>query len=212
MPTIRLEDRAVTLLEDQSWNGNIRQLRNIAEQLSILETNRNISVEKLREYLPNNERNLPALMNGRKAENDFSSEREILYKVLFDMKNDLNDLKKLTMKLMESDAQKVKEENKHLITKIYGSKSEVSDFEEELEDMATEKISLVSIAHPIGAKEDKYAFAEEIEEEETLSLQEKEMELIQKALERNHGKRKLAAKELGISERTLYRKIKLLEL
>lgn len=212
MPTIRLEDRAVTLLEDQSWNGNIRQLRNIAEQLSILETNRNISVEKLREYLPNNERNLPALMNGRKAENDFSSEREILYKVLFDMKNDLNDLKKLTMKLMESDAQKVKEENKHLITKIYGSKSEVSDFEEELEDMATENISLVSIAHPIGAKEDKYAFAEEIEEEETLSLQEKEMELIQKALERNHGKRKLAAKELGISERTLYRKIKLLEL
>ena len=212
MPTIRLEDRAVTLLEDQSWNGNIRQLRNIAEQLSILETNRNISVEKLREYLPNNERNLPALMNGRKAENDFSSEREILYKVLFDMKNDLNDLKKLTMKLMESDAQKVKEENKHLITKIYGSKSEVSDFEEELEDMATEKISLVSIAHPIGAKEDKYAFAEEIEEEETLSLQEKEMELIQKALERNHGNRKLAAKELGISERTLYRKIKLLEL
>ena len=78
--------------------------------------------------------------------------------------------------------------------------------------MATENISLVSIAHPIGAKEDKYAFAEEIEEEETLSLQEKEMELIQKALERNHGKRKLAAKELGISERTLYRKIKLLEL
>lgn len=211
MPTIRLEDSAVALLENQRWNGNIRQLRNIAEQLSILETNRNISVEKLREYLPDAERRLPALMNGKKAEGDFSSEREILYKVLFDMKSDLNDLKKLTMKLMENDTQQVKEENKHLITKIYGSKPEVSDFEEE-EDNTSENLALVSIPQRPASTQDKYDFAEEIEEEETLSLQEKEMELIQKALERNHGKRKLAAKELGISERTLYRKIKLLEL
>lgn len=211
MPTIRLEDNAVALLENQRWNGNIRQLRNIAEQLSILETNRNISVEKLREYLPDAERRLPALMNGKKAEGDFSSEREILYKVLFDMKGDLNDLKKLTMKLMENDAQQVKEENKHLITKIYGSQPEVSDFEEE-EDNSPENLARVSIPQRPAPTQDKYDFAEEIQEEETLSLQEKEMELIQKALERNHGKRKLAAKELGISERTLYRKIKLLEL
>ncbi|MDP2059423.1 MAG: sigma-54 dependent transcriptional regulator [Flavobacteriaceae bacterium] len=212
MPTIRLEENAVTLLENQRWNGNIRQLRNIAEQLSILETNRNISVEKLREYLPDTERRLPALMNGKKAESDFSSEREILYKVLFDMKSDLNDLKKLTMKLMENDAQQVKEENKHLITKIYGSKEQTEDIEEETDDSIPENTGLVSIPQQINHKADKYDFAEEIEEEETLSLQEKEMELIQKALERNHGKRKLAAKELGISERTLYRKIKLLEL
>ncbi len=211
MPTIRLEDNAVALLENQRWNGNIRQLRNIAEQLSILETNRNISVEKLREYLPDAERRLPVLMNGKKAEGDFSSEREILYKVLFDMKGDLNDLKKLTMKLMENDAQQVKEENKHLITKIYGAQPEVSDFEEE-EDNSPENLAVVSIAQRPASSQDKYDFAEEIQEEETLSLQEKEMELIQKALERNHGKRKLAAKELGISERTLYRKIKLLEL
>lgn len=212
MPTIRLEDDAAALLENQRWNGNIRQLRNIAEQISILETNRNISVEKLREYLPDAERRLPVLLNGKKSESDFSSEREILYKVLFDMKSDLNDLKKLTMKLMENDAQQVKEENKHLISKIYGPKEQTEDIEEETVDNIPENTSLVSIPHPINHKEDKYAFAEEIEEEETLSLQEKEMELIQKALERNHGKRKLAAKELGISERTLYRKIKLLEM
>jgi len=217
MPTIRLDDNAVQLLLQYRWGGNIRQLRNVAEQISVLEQNRAISYDTLRTYLPDAGKNLPAVISSDKKESDFSSEREILYKVLFDMKADLNDLKKLTMELMKNgDSEKVKEENEGLIQKIYGEEkqpSRPSEGYEELEVLHIPQQSDVSetvLYHE--PPQDKYHFAEEIEEEETLSLHEKELELIKKALERNRGKRKAAADELGISERTLYRKIKQFDL
>jgi len=206
MPTIKLTDNAIQVLLKHRWGGNIRQLRNIAEQLSVLEQNRIITAEVLRSYLPATARtNLPAVIKTSKSESDFSSEREILYKVLFDMKGDLNDLKKLTMELMKNgNVKDVEKDNESLIEKIYGS-----DDEETIED---NEIIAIPEHTPIEEEttpvQDKYYFAEEIEEEETLSLHDKELELIKKSLERHNGKRKLAATELGISERTLYRKIK----
>ena len=208
MPTVRLTDEATALLQNYRWSGNIRQLRNVAEQLSVLEQSREVDARSLREYLPDMGKNLPAVVSKTKKDSDFSNEREILYKVLFDMKSDLNDLKKLTMELMKNgDSSQVKEDNESLIQKIYGEDDEVSEFEEELEDKF-EVLQIPENNHPAERKEEKYHFVEEIEEEETLSLQDKELELIKKSLERHGGKRKAAAQELGISERTLYRKIK----
>ncbi|WP_127018571.1 sigma-54 interaction domain-containing protein [Flagellimonas beolgyonensis] len=216
MPTIRLEDDAVQLLLKYRWPGNIRQLRNIAEQISVLEENRNISAATLQSYFPESQgSNLPAVVGQTKKEGDFSNEREILYKVLFDMKGDLNDLKKLTLELLKhNDSSKVQKENENLIRKIYGNGQDEEEIDLE-EDATTEVLRLPEpvMEAPVQApapipQEDRYHFAEEIEEEETLSLQEKEIELIKKSLERNNGKRKAAAAELGISERTLYRKIK----
>ena len=218
MPTIRLEDNAIQLLLKYRWPGNIRQLRNIAEQISVLEEGRNITIETLNSYLPNaGGSNLPAVIGREKKEGEFGSEREILYKVLFDMKGDLNDLKKLTLELLKnSNTEKVQEENETLIRKIYGKNGE----DEVVEDEDRNDLKVLNLPEPKKmeqpvynstyppTQEDKYHFAEEIQEEETLSLQEKEVELIKKSLERNRGKRKAAAAELGISERTLYRKIK----
>ncbi|CAG2534099.1 MAG: sigma-54 dependent transcriptional regulator [Maribacter dokdonensis] len=217
MPTIRLDDHAVSLLTKYRWPGNIRQLRNIAEQVSVLEENRAITASTLHGYLPNNNTsNLPAVVSNSKSESDFSNEREILYKVLFDMKGDLNDLKKLTMELLKNnDSQKVQKENENLIRKIYGNEDDEDvDFDHDTQDDTS--LNVLHLPEPKNEEasiiqdsyEDKYHFAEEIQEEETLSLQEKEVELIKKSLERNRGKRKAAATELGISERTLYRKIK----
>ncbi|TYA74885.1 sigma-54 interaction domain-containing protein [Seonamhaeicola marinus] len=211
MPTVKLTDNAVQILTKYRWSGNVRQLRNIAEQLSVLEQNRTISASTLQNYLPNTSSNLPAVVKTTKSESDFSSEREILYKVLFDMKSDLNDLKKLTMELMKSgNVKDVEKENEHLIQKIYGNEdNDASIYEEPVQQ--TEVLSIpehVASNDIIEDTQDKYHFAEEIQEEETLSLQDKELELIKKSLERHNGKRKLAAAELGISERTLYRKIK----
>jgi len=222
MPPIKLDDDAVHLLLKYRWGGNIRQLRNVAEQISVLETNRNISQASLRGYLPEGGSNLPAVVKDKKAESDFSTEREILYKVLFDMRGDLNDLKKLTMELMQNgNSSKVQETNKGLIQRIYGQEDENHREFEELprsnsrEVYAPQKVSRpeppVIEQHDLDDDEDdddNYLFAEAVEEEETLRLDEKEIELIKKALERNKGKRKAAADELGISERTLYRKIK----
>jgi len=212
MPTIRLEDDAVALLLQYRWSGNIRQLRNVAEQISVLEQERNISYQTLRSYLPDIGSNLPAVIS-KKRESDFSSEREILYKVLFDMQRDVNDLKKLTLELMNSgNASDVKEEQSTLIKKIY---SEDKDHEETLasfvedDDADQQDVEVLSIPESVSeANKANYDFAEEIQEEENLSLQEKELELIKKSLEKYNGKRKDAAEELGISERTLYRKIK----
>ncbi|HZW62487.1 MAG TPA: sigma-54 dependent transcriptional regulator [Flavobacteriaceae bacterium] len=207
MPTIKLQDDAVNLLLKYRWNGNIRQLRNVAEQISVLEQDRTITLETLQSYLPSTGNNLPAVVNRSKTESDFSSEREILYKILFDMKADLNDLKKLTLELMKSgNAKDVQKENQGLIQKIYGEE-EPTDIEEAIENLEVLPIPQQTDQNT-EQKQDKYHFAEEIEEEETLSLQDKELELIKKSLERHQGKRKLAAQELGISERTLYRKIK----
>ncbi len=219
MPTIKLTDDAIDILLKNRWNGNIRQLRNAAEQISVLEQNRTISASTLHSYLPNYGSNLPAVIKSSKSESDFSSEREILYKVLFDMKSDLNDLKKLTMELMKNGNDgDVQKQNEGLIQKIYGEEDDA-----EYED-TTDSPEVLSISEKIDryndmnddeetdATKDKYHFAEEIEEEETLSLHDKELELIKKSLDRHRGKRKLAAAELGISERTLYRKIKQFDL
>ena len=210
MPTIKLEDDAVALLQKYRWGGNIRQLRNIAEQISVLEQNRSISAADLRHYLPDVGSNLPAVISEKKQEGDFSNEREILYKVLFDMKSDLNDLKKLTLKLMqEGDSKQVQDDNEGLIQKIYGnSGDDIDEADIDDDELNVLQIPQQNTAAQKQEEKDKYYFAEEIEEEETLSLQDKELELIKKSLERHSGKRKAAAEELGISERTLYRKIK----
>ncbi len=209
MPTIKLTDSAIEVLLKHRWNGNIRQLRNVAEQISVLEQNRTISAETLTGYLPSSGNNLPAVIKHTKSDTDFSSEREILYKVLFDMKSDLNDLKKLTMELMKKgNSKEVEKEHQGLIKKIYGSNDE-TEYEDAIDEPEVLSIQEHSkIPQDIVNNTDKYHFAEEIEEEETLSLHDKELELIKKSLERHSGKRKLAAEELGISERTLYRKIK----
>ena len=207
MPAIKLEEDAIQLLIKYKWSGNIRQLRNVAEQISVLETKRDISSQTLLSYLPMENQNLPSVIETRKSESDFSNEREILYKVLFDMKSDLNDLKKLTLELMQNGSSKVQEANKGLIQKIYGKPEENTIFEEEsnVEMIPTQKNI---IQETFDDDEENYLFAEAIDEVETLSLEAKEIELIKKSLERNKGKRKAAADELGISERTLYRKIK----
>ena len=200
MPTIRLDENAQNLLNAYRWNGNIRQLRNVAEQLSVLEEKREVSSQLLKYYLPDFNSSLPALINKSNSSNDFSNEREILYKILFDMKKDLNDLKKITDHLKPEDHNSNFKENEinafeNLQSTIDSQKSaEIIDFKEK--------------DPTFNSNIDKYHFAEEIKEEETLSIHDKELELIKKALERNNGKRKAAAIELGISERTLYRKIK----
>lgn len=207
MPTLRLDDGAQRILEQHRWSGNIRQLRNIAEQVSVLEKNRTLDANTLRNYLPNTGSQLPAVIDRSDKEADFSSEREILYKVLFDMKNDLNDLKKLTHELMENESMtSVQKNNPELIKKIYG--------EQENENKTVEFITPESKpqVHSSPAPINQYDYAETVIEEEPLSLLEKEIEMIKQALKRSHGKRKIAAKELGISERTLYRKIKQFDL
>ena len=213
MPTIRLDDSATNLLLKYRWNGNIRQLRNVAEQISVLERNRTITSEVLSHYLPEDAvHNLPAVISNSKKESDFSNEREILYKVLFDMKSDLNDLKKLTMELMQSGNTKdVQKDNKGLIQKIYRDEDNTNDTKSDMEVLSLQEQNKPQV-ELIENKQDKYHYVEDIEEEETLSLHDKELELIKKSLERHKGKRKLAAAELGISERTLYRKIKQFDL
>ena len=211
MPPIKLSNEAIQYLIQYRWSGNIRQLRNIAEQISVLETNRETSLQTLKGYLPQQGNNLPSVVNNQKSENDFSNEREILYKVLFDMKSDLNDLKKLTLELMQNGTSKVQEDQKNLIKRIYEKSEDNSIFEnEKKQELLPQATNEIIQEEFIDEEEDdsNYLFAETVEEEETLSLEAKEIELIKKSLERNNGKRKAAADELGISERTLYRKIK----
>ena len=198
MPTVRLNDDAQRILQEYNWNGNIRQLKNITEQLSVLEQERAINGDMISTYLPDPKNNLPALISDNKSESDFSSEREILYKILFDMKRDLNELKKLTSNLKKTTSNESEklDDIQSLIPKKF----------KEIDDSNNQNNVLLDDNYE--TKNDKYSFAEEIIEEETLSIQDKELELIIKALERNNGRRKAAANELGISERTLYRKIK----
>jgi transcriptional regulator with PAS, ATPase and Fis domain len=211
MPPLKLDENAIQVLQKFRWSGNIRQLRNVAEQISVLETNRDISGTTLQSYLPAEGSNLPSVIKDRKAESDFSTERDILYKVLFDMKSDLNDLKKLTLELMKSGAAKAQEINPNLIQKIYGSKENESEISFE-EEPRTPVFTNQNSDDDFEENDDNYLFAETIEEEEVLRLEQKEIEMIKKSLEKNKGKRKAAADELGISERTLYRKIKQFDL
>lgn len=210
MPTVRLDDDAVIVLLEYRWAGNIRQLRNVAEQISVLEQKRQIDANTLKHYLPKAMNTLPALVKTSKSKSDFSSEREILYKVLFDMQRDINDLKSLTLELLKSgDTDVVEKEHSGLIEQIY----ENYDTEpQETTKPTKQNIELLSAATQEENEPLSYDYAEEIEEEESLSIQDKELELIKKSLEKHDGKRKAAAEELGISERTLYRKIKQFDL
>ena len=210
MPTIRLDDQAIEALINYRWSGNIRQLRNVAEQISVLESSRMIDVLTLKTYLPNMGYNLPTVQQKNKNHSDFSTEREILYKVLFDMKSDLNDLKKLTMELMQNENHSdVQKNNEGLIQKIYNKEDALEpEIESEFLTLPTKQREENAV-EIVKDTEEKFTYIDAIEEEEeTLSLHDKELELIKKSLERHKGKRKLAADELGISERTLYRKIK----
>ena len=207
MPPLKLEESAIVVLQKFRWSGNIRQLRNVAEQISVLETKRDISAFTLQTYLPAEGNGLTLV--GKKSESDFATERDILYKVLFDMKSDLHDLKKLTLELLQNGSTNVQEVNQNLIKKVFGN----DDAERTLVD---EKHRLpAKNSHNLHDQEEfdddengEYLDAETIDEKEQLSLEAKEIELIIKSLERNKNKRKAAADELGISERTLYRKIK----
>jgi transcriptional regulator with PAS, ATPase and Fis domain len=212
MPALKLDENAIQLLQKFRWSGNIRQLRNVAEQLSVLETNREITALTLQSYLPSEGTNLPSVISDKKSESDFNTEREILYKVLFDMKSDLHDLKKLTLELMKNGSSKVQETNQSLIKKIYGSQESESEIHYE-ETPRAAILNAPKEEEEYDDEEDNYLFAETIEaEEEILKLEQKEIEMIKRSLEKNKGKRKAAADELGISERTLYRKIKQFDL
>ena len=209
MPTVRLDEDAQNILSQYRWAGNIRQLKNIAEQISVLEKERDLNPAILINYLPELGSQLPAVVKSENKDAYFSSEREILYKVLFDMKSDLNDLKKLTLELMENENHSsVQEKNPDLIKKIYGNENDA--LEKSLEVIPSEKNNSYNYEENSDSK--NYEFAQTFIEEEPLSLLEKEIEMIKKSLKRSNGKRKIAAKELGISERTLYRKIKQFDL
>lgn len=199
MPAISLVGDATKILTNYRWPGNIRQLKNITEQISVIETNREIDGSTLRTYLPDfYEDKLPALYDTPLDHKTFNTEREILYKILFDMKTDMNDLKKLVLEIMQkgpSDSD-LHEDHAQIIQKLYQDDS----------SLVTTK-DLQKPVVDIRKEEDDIQDTEEIIEE-SLSLEEKEKELIIKALHKHNGKRKYAAEELGISERTLYRKIK----
>jgi transcriptional regulator with PAS, ATPase and Fis domain len=190
MPVVSLTDEARILLENYEWRGNIRQLKNITEQLSIIEESREIDENILQHYLPSQSSTLPVIYRKSDHKHSFDSEREILYKILFDMRADMNELKKVVHDL--SLGQKA----------TYYPAEVKNDFAQ---------TNIVTSANPasinITAKHQNITETEEIVDE-SLSIDEKEIELIRKALEKYNGKRKHAAKELGISERTLYRKIK----
>ncbi len=200
MPPIRLTEEAQHVMLNYRWPGNVRQLKNITEQISIIELAREITAANLIHYLPSEHVEiLPALYDKMLDEKTFSSEREILYKILFDMKKDMNDLKKLVHDLMpEGQIPKKQEDNEQLIRKIY--RDSENDYSPSPPSYPTSVI-LKSSRH------DNIQDTEEFVEE-SLSLEDKEIEMISKSLDKHNGKRKLAARELGISERTLYRKIK----
>lgn len=198
MPSIRLSEGSISILNSYRWPGNIRQLKNITEQISIIEEERIITSEVLKGYLTGaNSSNLPALVKTKNDHSDFSSEREILYKVLFDMKKDMNELKLLVNDIISQNPNvKVNDQGSQIIKGF-------SD------DLNLEHVSHVEHIYPDNNSfiQNEDVPAGEVVEE-VLSLSEQERELIIKALEKNNHKRKLAAEELGISERTLYRKIK----
>ena len=205
MPPVKLGADAVRMLEAYRWPGNIRQLKNVTEQISVIESERNIDAATLARYLPDaNANQLPMVLEKESDHN--MSEREILYKVLFDLKNDMTDLKKLVMDMLKNGSENVDTEAvKRLFPALTaGSTSEPKQRESSYSLPYELEIQRVD-ADTYDADE-QYMDTEVVEE--SLSIEEKEKELIQKALEKHRGRRKNAAQELGISERTLYRKIK----
>jgi transcriptional regulator with PAS, ATPase and Fis domain len=203
MPPIKLTDEAREILLNYRWPGNVRQLKNITEQLSVIEQERLVDADTLKRYLPDyNIDKLPALYRNAVDEKTFSSEREILYKILFDMKGDINNLKKLVNEIIEkgADVDKVQKDNQQLMQRLH---EPTPDFVEPASESEKQE-------EPRNQRKEEPPDIQDTEEyvDESLSLQEKEIELIRKALDKHSGKRKYAAQDLGISERTLYRKIK----
>lgn len=214
MPALRLTDEAVVTLKNYRWPGNIRQLKNITEQISIIEQERMVSADILQLYLPDAttmaQSNLPAVQNNQQT-SDFT-ERDILYKVLFEMRQDITDLKKLVIQILQGGNSGISGDKKtEIINQLYQDissngnqghllappKSNNGDYTEEN-----------SHFHSVYDNNMSNDFQDAIEVEESLSLEDQEKDLIIKALEKHRGKRKYAAQDLGISERTLYRKIK----
>ena len=199
MPTIKLDSDAEQLLTNYYFQGNVRQLKNITEQISVIEKQRDITADIMRTYLPQQQTSqLPMIVsNSQQGGNDFT-ERDLLYKVLFDMKKDLTDLKKIVVDLIENDNQLNQDfhpENASIIKKLY-------------QEVGTPETPIqlgYNTSTPIIKTQNQIPLHEVVEE--TLSLHEIEEDMIKKALTKHKGKRKNAAKELGISERTLYRKI-----
>lgn len=200
MPPLRLTADAVKMLQEFYWPGNIRQLKNVTEQISIIEKEKEINSLLLKRYLPQGTKSdLPVLY--KKQEEDHFSERELLYKVLFDMKKDMTELKKIVIELLEEgNDSSALEQTKALLVKDFYDKPIVSPPKPQVVEPE------IHVSHESEDNFDSFHESEIIEE--SLSLQNKEKEMIRKALEKHNGKRKNAAKELGISERTLYRKIK----
>jgi transcriptional regulator with PAS, ATPase and Fis domain len=199
MPVIRLDDAAQSLIENYKWPGNIRQLKNITEQISIIEKDRMVTADRLKTYLPDDQHNsLPVLMHRDREDRTFSSEREILYQVLFDMKRDVNDLKQLVNEMRG---------NPDLVPVVEPDATNMgSRFFQQDHARYEAPVTQAPIHHGKHIDQEEIEDTEEIIEE-SLLLQDNEIDLINKALKKHYGKRKLAAQELGISERTLYRKI-----
>lgn len=210
MPGIRLNPKAVDILEKYSWPGNIRQLKNVAEQISVIENSREVDELILTKYLPDidSSRNLPMVIDGKKESDNFS-ERDILYKVLFEMKQDVTEMKRVIVDLLNNNNLSSNEKTA-LITKL--SDPSKLDGEIKFDEQPNNTVSLQEDIINEEPPSYNISFQESVEIEESLSLEEREKELIQKALKKHNGRRKNAAKELGISERTLYRKIKEFEI
>ncbi len=214
MPEIQLTDDGVHYLENYSFPGNVRQLRNLVEQLTVVEQNREINSTKLAEYIPMNA-NLPAVIqknSGGISSSEFNSEREIMYKILFDMRNDINDLKSLTSELIKNrGSQNFSNQEKDLIGRVFNPETQSVNSNSLLYFENNNKGGFPNTTI-VSEPENDFEDVEDIELEEakpeTLSLQNNERELIVKALEKHKGRRNRAADELGISQRTLYRKIK----
>lgn len=205
MPPLRLSVEAQQVLKKYRWPGNVRQLKNITEQISIIEKGREISLDDIRRYLPTESMSqLPVLYN-KKQHEELLSDRDLLYKVLFDMKKDISELKKVVVEIMRDGdgvPSSLENNSSQLIREYY---SDVDDFSFEKQSNASFERNNISVSETTN--HDEPIHESEIIEE-SLSLQKKEIDFIRKALEKHQGKRKDAAKDLGISERTLYRKIK----
>jgi transcriptional regulator with PAS, ATPase and Fis domain len=211
MPVIKLTDDAVELLESFRWPGNIRQLKNVTEQISILEKNRLIDQEILIKYLPGySQNNYPMVIQPVKFNDE--SEKQLLYNVLFDLKIDVKNLKDLVINILKngSDKDEISESNKELINKIFNREDRVASHQSIVTQPSENfgSISLPVKTLPQSTQSNSPPTQEFVEASESLKLADKEKELIILALEKHNNKRKYAAKDLGISERTLYRKIK----
>ncbi len=204
MPVLRLSADAEQILINYYWPGNVRQLKNIAEQISILEKNKEVNADTLLKYLPQyNSNNVPSLHkndNFNSGQSFDNNDREIIFKVLRDNRAEINDLKKIVYDLVAAKSGRtnnINNEGLQVINRIYNSDNEELN----------QNNSGLKIHSPAIQNNTSSSSSQVIEVEETLSLQEKEIDMIKKALRKYKGKRKNASKELGISERTLYRKI-----